>query len=116
MPQNIIFFKNSCFLPPETQGAAPTNASERLPDAFWGLLSVCDQRCHFRIFGECRTAVECRQLDDEVDVDFFRVEALHQFIGCGHGASGGEHVVVKNNDIIGADGVAVDFDYVGAYS
>ena len=76
--------------------------------------SINNQRANLGISRKDGTAVKSAQLDDKINVDFFRVEAFHQFIGSCHSSSGSEDIVVNHHDVVGADGLAMDFDDIGA--
>ncbi len=73
---------------------------------------VLDERGNFGVLGKDGAAVEGGQFDDEVDVDLLGVELGHELVGGGHGATGGEHVVVEHDDVVLGNSVAVDLDNV----
>ena len=69
--------------------------------------SEFDESVDFYAFGECLAAVQLDNFGEEVDGDFFRIEALQPMVGGQHGATGGQHIVVEQNDIVFGDGVLV---------
>ena len=91
--------------------------AKRISDVFSRALFVeRKQGCHVDVFVERGAAVEPfhAKLDEEVDVDGFRLEAANEVDGCLHRTACCEKVVVEQYDIIGPDSIFVYFYSVPA--
>ena len=59
------------------------------------------------------TSLQGGKLNDKVVVKRFRLKPLHEPVGCTHGTSGRQNIVMDQYDIIGRDGILVDFHAEG---
>lgn len=75
---------------------------------------VFDEGSYFSVGRETVATAESRKFNDEIDVDLFGVHAFYEVVGSAHGTAGSEDVVVEDNDIVGGNGIAVDFDSIFA--
>ena len=76
------------------------------------IFSIGDKRGDIGLSREVCATVERTEFDNEVDVDFLGIHAFYEVVDSSHCAACRENIVMDNDNIIGGDCVAVNFDYV----